>query len=88
MNNSELRLAGWMQFGFLAGPAKLPHSVGSASDEIISTYAQPAMKSFPQMLNKQRNRFLVCSASDDIVSALAHHTVKCQCKNSQNYNAG
>jgi hypothetical protein len=57
MHNSELRLAGWMQLGLSAGPAKLVLKkhfyIGSASDEIISAYAQPAMKSFPPMLSKQ-----------------------------------
>jgi hypothetical protein len=57
MHNSELRFSSWMQLGLSAGPAKLVLKkhfyIGSASDEIISAYAQPAMKSFPPMLSKQ-----------------------------------
>ncbi len=36
--------------------------VSSASDEIVSSYAQPAMKYFPHMLSQRWNLFHVCSA--------------------------
>jgi hypothetical protein len=55
-----------MQLGLSAGSEFLLNfSVGSASDEIISAYAQLAMKNF-----------LVCSASDEIVSSYAQHAMK------------
>jgi hypothetical protein len=43
--------------------------VCSAFDEIVSEYAQCAMKSFPRMLSMRWNSFPVCSACDEIVSA-------------------
>jgi hypothetical protein len=49
--------------------------VSSASDEIISAYAQLAMKSNPLMHSKRWNRFLVCWACDEIVSALAQQKI-------------
>jgi hypothetical protein len=58
----------------------------------FSASAQPAMKLLPRMLFKRCNRFHVCSASDEIVSALAQHAFGCPCKTCQikknNLNAG
>jgi hypothetical protein len=36
----------------------------------ISAHAQPAMKSIPRMLSQRKNAFRVCSASDEIHSAM------------------
>jgi hypothetical protein len=63
-------------------------SSGLASDEIISAYAQLAMKSFLCMLSKRLNHFLICSASDEIVFLYAQHAFGCTCKNCQHFTAG
>ncbi len=47
--------------------------VCSVSDEIISSYVQPAFKSFPRMLSVRWNHFLVCPVCVKIVSAYAQH---------------
>jgi hypothetical protein len=61
---------------------KKKFSVGSASDEYVFTYAQPAIKSFLCMLSKQCNRFLECSASNE-----AQHTFECPSENCPDFNA-
>ncbi len=58
--------------------------LSTASNEIISAYAQSAMKLFPHMLSKRWNRFHICSASYEIVS---QHALGCPCKNCQTLNA-
>ncbi len=45
----------------------------SASDEIISLYAQPAMKSFHCMLSQRWNAFRIWTARDEIHSAYAQN---------------
>ncbi len=45
----------------------------SASDEIVSSYAQPAIKLFHRMQSQRWNLFCICSASDEICSAFAQH---------------
>jgi len=61
--------------------------VCSACDEIVSAYAQHAMKSFPRLLSVRWNRFRVCSACDEIVAPSAQHAFRCPCKNCQNFIA-
>jgi hypothetical protein len=46
------------------------------------------MKSFSCMLSKRWNRFLVCSACNEIVSLLAQHAIGYPCKNCQNLHTG
>ncbi len=47
----------------------------SASDEIISLFAQPAMKSFPRMLSQRWNAFHECSAIDEIRTIPCVHSI-------------
>jgi hypothetical protein len=48
----------------------------SACDEILSAYAQHAVKSFPSMLSVRWNRFPVYLACGEIVSPYAQHANK------------